>query len=974
MVLSVRLLGQVAAVRDGDPVGLGGPLQKGVLALLALAAPEPLTPDVLVAGIWGDAAPPAARESLRAYLSRLRGAVGAEHLERSSNAYRLLADDVDVQRFTELAGTGRTALEAGDLEGARSQLEEALALWEGTALADVRHLPFAGAPAAGLEEARAAAREDLHDAQLRAGTHAEAIGALQALVEAAPLRERAVGLLMLARYRSGQQAEALAAYTQLRSRLVEELGIEPAPEVQLLHQQILSQDPALRTTPAASAGAPSTAPVAASADTSGVAGAGAAGVGAAEAGAAAPPAGNVPTPLTSFVGRTEELAAGRALLDAHRLVTLVGPGGSGKTRLALELVRGMATDLVDGPWLVELAGVDEGDLVPSAVAGVLGVAATSEGSLTDILASALADRPVLVVLDNCEHVIDAAATLAERLLRRCPGLRVLATSREPLGVPGERAVTVPALPVARREGPSDAALLFADRAAQVDPSFTLAETETPLVERICRELDGIPLAIELAAARLQLLSLEQIASMLDDRFALLTSGNRTALPRHRTLMAAVAWSYDLLDDEQRQLFAITSVFRDGFTLEALESLLPGPGTLDALGQLVAKSMVTVEASGEPGSPRRYRMLETLREFAGRQLDERRRREWADAHARWCADLAEEAEGHLRSASDLLWWDRLTAEQHNLRAGLRHALDTGQHELALRLVAALSWFWYRKGPVTEGRQWLRTALEGAEGAPPLLEARARLGHAVLCYLAGDLPQARADLERSAALNDGGDPAARAMAETYLGFFEAAFGDPDVAQHRIATAQEMARQAPAWVRPEVLMTVGQLARARGNLRESVEVLGRSRAAALEAGHRWCASSSGWIAAKALLQAERPAQAAVLLAQVIVELAETGDRTSLLAGLHTMAAVAAALGHSEEGAVLMGAVDAIGDRIGYSPVRMDPVDSAAHRAAVLQRLSPSVAESARARGAALTMGDAVRLAVQIAASGSPKPLQRT
>jgi predicted ATPase/DNA-binding SARP family transcriptional activator len=938
MVLSVRLLGGVQALVDAAPASLGGPLQRGVLALLALA-PEAVAAEEIVAGLWGKEPPPAARETLRAYISRLRAGIGAAHLARTPTGYRLTADDVDVDTFTHLARAGREALDAGDLATASAQLREALSLWHGEALADVRHLPFATVAAARLDESRLQATEDVLDATLRAGAHGEILSDLHALVTAAPMRERATGLLMVSLYRSGRQADALAAYTRLRTRLIDELGIEPGPEVQSLHQRVLTQDPTLLH---AGAGAPHDGP----------------------AGVRAPlplAGGNLPTPLTSFVGRSRELRAARELLDAVRLVTFTGAGGSGKTRLALELARSEGDAYVDGPWFVDLAGLEEGDLVGGAVASALGLSAGSGDAPVEMLSTALRGRAVLLVVDSCEHVVDDAAVLVEALLQRCPALRVVTTSREPLGVAGERVVVVPPLAVSDPDSPPDAVLLFADRARQVDPSFAVTDRNRSLVQRICKELDGIPLAIELAAARLQILSLEQIADMLDDRFALLTSGSRTVLPRHRTLMAAVAWSYDLLDGSERRLFGSMSVFRNGFTLDGLHAVAGRPGTLDGLGQLVAKSMVTVDNSTPT---RRYRLLETLREFADRQLPIEERTTLADAHGRWCADLADEAERHLRTEADEPWWERLRAEQHNMRAAIRHALERGQHEIALRIVSSLAWYWFRQGPVGEGRQWLSAVLDLTGDAPDLLRARAHLGRAMLSYLAGDAVHAREDLNRSAELNaDGADPAVRAIVEIYLSYFEAAFGDADAAQRRMVTARRLAAAAPPWVHPEVCMTLGQLARARGKLREADELLLAGRKMALAAGHRWCASSCGWIAAKARLDAGRPAHAAALLGPVIVELAAAGDRTSLLAGLHTMAAIGAALGRSEDGAMLLGAVDAIGERIGYSPVRMDPIDAERHRALVRQRLSPAVAVEALRRGGELTLPDAARLGVQIA-----------
>jgi predicted ATPase/transcriptional regulator with XRE-family HTH domain len=470
---------------------------------------------------------------------------------------------------------------------------------------------------------------------------------------------------------------------------------------------------------------------------------------------------NLPTQLTSFIGCTHELAQTRDLLAGARLLTLTGPGGTGKTRLALQLANALVADFTDGVWLVELAALSEPALVSQAVATALGVREEPEHPLLATLAHHLRDQQMLLLLDNCEHLIEASAHLAERLLNLCPNLRVLASSREPLGISGEAIFRVPPLsvPDSGQLPPLDelarfeSIVLFVERARAGQPEFQLTDETRADVAQVCQRLDGIPLAIELAAARVRILTVEQIGARLDDRFRLLTGGSRTALPRHQTLRALIDWSYDLLTEEERRLLGQLTVFVGGWSLEAAETLWAGEvaDVLDLLTRLVDKSLVQVE---QQHGAARYRLLETIRQYgleklaASGEADALRRR-----HADYYLSLAES--GWADHAGRLSWF---VLEYDNFRAALRWAVEQPAGETALRLVHALEWFWYRGGYWSEGRTWLRRTLERPEIAART-HARAAilgmLGH--LSWNQSDSLAGQALLHESLALyRELGDP--------------------------------------------------------------------------------------------------------------------------------------------------------------------------------------------------------------------------
>ncbi|TDD48058.1 tetratricopeptide repeat protein [Nonomuraea terrae] len=656
-----QILGPTAALgEDGEPIALGGPRVRALLTLLALHAGRVVGAEQLIDGMYGADPPDGVANALQSQVSRLRRALGRDLVEFHPAGYRLVADpqDVDARRFELLARAGRQALTGGDPERAAALLREALDLWRGTPLADA---PHAEAAAAALEELRLAATEDRVQADLDLGRHRDLVAELRQLTAVHRLRERLTAQLMRALYGSGRQAEALTVYDQARKLLDEELGVEPGPELAAAHLAVLRADPAL--------GAPAPS-------------------------AAGPVRQGLRAQLTSFVGRTEELDQVRARLRDNRLVTLIGPGGAGKTRLANE-----AADQEPGDvCFVPLAPVSDASGVPRAVLAALDIRDAllhAERPAVDPLTrlvTALADRRLLLVLDNCEHLVEAAADLSDHLLAACPGLRVLATGREALGITGESILPVAPLrlPPVDTDDPLDyaAVRLFADRAAAVRPGFAVDAGNAAQVVRICRALDGLPLAIELAAARLRTLSLADVAARLDDRFRLLTRGSRTALPRHQTLRAVVAWSWDLLDESEQQAAMRLTVFAGGARPGAAEQVCGLPE--DVLFSLVEKSLVEFVAG-------RFRMLETIRAFCAERLAESGKQVAVrQAHADYYLDLVQIADSRLRTADQLEWLALLDEEGDDVVAATRWAAESGQPELGLRLVACSACYWWMRG--------------------------------------------------------------------------------------------------------------------------------------------------------------------------------------------------------------------------------------------------------------------------------------
>ena len=636
------------------------------------------------------------------------------------------AETIDAVRFERMLKEGQDALARDDPAPAARILADALGLWRGQALADFAFDSFAQVDIARLEELRLVATEYLAEADLALGRHDELVGRLRSLVETHPLRERLWAQLVLALYRSGRQAEALRALAEVRRRLGEELGIEPGVGLRRLEEDVLLQRPHLDWRPPAAAvvEVPS----------------------------------NLSPPRSSFVGRQTEVEELDKLLGSRHLLTVVGPGGVGKTRLALEIAGRVRSRFPDGVWVVELAALTDPSLVPSAVAQALELREQLGASPLEALTRSLASRRLLLVLDNCEHLVGAAAGLADAVLDAAPSLKILATSREPLRVSGENVYVLSPLPLPLRgdlapEALStiDAVRLFCDR-AEAQGSFSLTTENATPVAALCRRLDGIPLAIELAAARVRVLTPSQILARLDDRFDLLSSGERTALPRHQTLRAAVDWSHDLLGPTERVLFRRLAVFAGSFSLEAAASVCddqpaPDPGRIvELLASLVDHSLVvSVEVKGE----RRFGLLETLRAYAAERLAEAGETE--EVHRRllvWTTAFAESFRDalHPRRITDKGAVERLDAENDNLRHALGWALTADPHG-ALRLVAAVGRYWTIRGFVRERRRWSQLALTAGPDVPVATRTAVLSWAGVMATLEGDMGHALPFLEKA-----------------------------------------------------------------------------------------------------------------------------------------------------------------------------------------------------------------------------------
>ena len=746
--MEFRVLGSLEVRRGDDLVDIGSSNERKVLAALLVDANAVVSTSRLIEVVWGDDPPDSDRNALQTYVARLRrrlrtAATPAPIVTRPPGyAIELRPHQLDSLQFRELLDQARATLHV-DPARALEILDDALELWRGPAFAEFADDDVARAEAACLEELRQAAVENRVEALLALGRSADAVSVLEGVVVAHPLSERPHAQLMGALARCGRQVDALRLYQRFRERLADELGLEPSASLRNLEGHILTQ-------------APHVAP--------------------AEPPAPRPPTeGNLAPAITTFVGRDDDIAGLVGLLTRARVVTLVGVGGVGKSRLSLRLAETVAPAYPDGTWVVELARLSSPEAVPHAVAAALGVALPAAGDPSDALVDALRPRRMLLVVDNCEHVLHAASRLVEALARRCPKITVVATSRERLGVGGEHVWPVLPLPVpppTASEGEveaSPAVALFLDRARAACADFRLDDANTDAVVEICRGLDGLPLALEIAAARLGVLTAHDLAQRLRDRFALLTTGPRAEGERHRTLRALVDWSYGLLDEAERAAFERLSVFAGGWTLEAAAAVcadraVSASQVAALVASLADKSMVVPPA---PSGPARYGMLETLRLYGAEHLDAGCDRErTSGAHVRYFLALAEEAEIGLRGPQEREWVRRLHLELDNLRAAHTWCRKQRDPELGLRLSAALHRFacWQANDEILS---WAEAVAElPAAQRHPLLPVV--LGSAAIRRMhRGEMSTATRYAERGLALCDGMDDLRRALPTEALG---------------------------------------------------------------------------------------------------------------------------------------------------------------------------------------------------------------
>lgn len=901
------LLGPMEVVVDGEPAPLPGPAERALLAHLLLSARRTVPAAVLVDRLWsGSSLPVDPVNALQIRVSKLRRALGALGLRdvvvRHGTGYRADVDpaEVDAIAFSTGVARARAALSGVLHPGAEhlAAYDQALSLWRGEALADFAEEPWAGIEAGRLTELRLAALTERAQVALGLGRVLEVVGDLEPLVATDPTHESLAGLLMVALYRAGRQADALEVYRRTRTLLDDSLGLEPSLTLRSLHERVLRQDPSLG-----------------------------------EQADPAPPAVTVPrlrpadgsarcaTTLSTaaarpLLGRDEQLGALVELVGEARLLTLVGPGGAGKTSLALAVSARVSERFPGGVHGVRLAAVSSPDEVPWAVAEAVGVpldGAAAEGGVQARLTSYLSERRALLLLDNCEHVVDAVAGVVDEVLAACPRVTVLATSREALAVREEVQVPVGPLEVPPAgAAPADvlsypAAQLFAERAAALAPSAVSSEADLAAVATIARALDGMPLALELAAARVSTLSPAQIAARLGSRFDLLTSGSRTADARQRTLRAAVDWSYDLLDEQERRVFDRLAVFHGGWTLEAAEAVLggedlPAEHVLDVVGRLVQRSMVVVER----GDATRYRMLETLREYAAERLAAVGEADvLARRHARHYLQVAADCERLLRRGGQREALRVLRAEQPNLRAALAWwGGPSGDRDAALEMAGALGLYWHL-GRHLEGREVLRTLLAVDGGSPRAralaLQAVSLVERPRACLVHPSPSCAAAAAESLAAFEAVGEDSRAALSRVLLAV-EGVTGADGGRHHALLEGAEaqFAAEGDDWGRAVVGFVRMEIAFTRGQ--DDAVAVGRDAAAAFRGlDDPWGQSAVLYHLGWGLRQYGLLEDAARVLEEAIDAAASAGLWNTVQWALAELGITQLDLGHREEAALL-------------------------------------------------------------------------
>jgi predicted ATPase/DNA-binding SARP family transcriptional activator len=832
--VEIGILGPLEVRIDGRAVGIAGSRLRTLVTRLALDAPAVVSTAELIDALWPQDPPADPINALQSLISRVRRTLGApDSIQQVGNGYRLSVDrgSIDAAAFAELVATGRREMADGSLNSARDSLNRALGMWRGTPLTDAGDADYALAPTARLDEQRLDAQADRIEIELRLGHAGDVVGDLEELVAAHPLRERLAAQLMRALAATGRTADALAIHEQIRARLADDLGVDPGAELSAVQLAVLRGEVEAEQQPA-------------------------------------PPQGhrrrsNLRSALTSFIGREAEVARVSDLLERGRLVTVVGPGGAGKTRLANEIARQWISRRADGVWLVELAPVTDGAAIPQAMLGALGLLDTrsvewrverATRQAVDQLLDVLADSDCLLLVDNCEHLIAPVASLIDLLLASCPDLLIVATSREPLGIVGESLCLLPPLglpPVGVTAAEAmrfQAVRLFVERAQAVSAGFAVDQTTVVDVIEIVRRLDGLPLAIELAAARLRVMPTAEIAVRLSDRFRLLTGGSRTAMPRHRTLRAVVEWSWELLAPDERLLAERLSVFPAGATVETAaavcaDDLLPTAGVGDLLLALVDKSLLTMVE----GPTLRFRMLETIREYGAERLAERGEALAArTAHARYFAAVAAAADPLLRTADQLPAIRTLRTERDNILASVRflaESIDPADRAACLDLVLSLTWHWTMTGADSDTVIWLDVALAATEDVdhPGRVWAQAAKSLSML-FLgtrepATDLSELQAELREISRQLDTAPPAPIAplmVMRSMLAYFS---GDLERAEAQMAI---MMQSPDGWLRAAAMVNralysenEGELDRMRVDIEAAHEEFARI-------GDRWGLSS--------------------------------------------------------------------------------------------------------------------------------------
>ena len=988
--MEFRLLGPLEVLDDGRPLALGGRKQRAVLAMLLLDVNEVVPVDRLVAGVWGESAAAGATATLQVYVSALRRLlepVRGEHRvlvgRRPGYVLALDPDQVDVLRFGRSLAVARAHLADGRHEAASAAYADALGLWRGEPLQDFAFDDFAAAPARRLVEDRLAAEEERAEAELGSGQHAALVGHLEQLVEEHPLRERLWGHLMLAQYRSGRQADALSTYRRARAVLVDEHGVEPGPELRELERRVLAQDPGL-----------------------------------------APPPGAARTPVKlpllpdPVLGRESDLERVGSLLRRPDVpvVTLTGPGGTGKTTLAVAVANEVLPHVPGGVFFVPLADLGAPDQVLPAVAAVLEVTPSPDEPLAEALAVSLRGRATLLVLDNFEHVLAAAGAVAD-LCARVPALTVLVTSRSPLRIRGEHEHPVGglALPAPGPRGPAEvlacaSVQVLVARVRAVRPGFEVDDANAAGVAEICERLDGLPLALELAAARARTSDPAVLVTRLDRQLRLLSTGAADLPGRQRTMRAVIDWSHDLLTPAQQRLLAVLGATAGDLDAEMVAAAL-GVGAdddevVDGLDALVASSLLRALPWSD-GT--RYRMQEPVREYAVERLamlpDAARVRTSLLVHL---VERLERVEPLLDGPDAPALLTRLDADHPAVRASLGWALDGGEVALAARLAVALSTYWYVSGRLVEGRDWLDRVLAAGAGTPRLL-----LSAGTFAYLLDDVGPAQHHLEQAAAgAREDGDDATLAVCLAYLGAVRLGAGDGGPAEELADQALRLATGCGSYEGLTVALSLSavlaashedvdgeraryeqrlELARSRGDRRRIAETLSNLAELALATGEVALARTYAGDALDLARNTTRTVTRDVLLCTARVDVVDgsaagacTGAREALRLSLElgqqfevaqclaVCAGAAALLDLPDVAARLYGCASRLRASAAPLDVELEP-DVARQREQVHARLGPAAFAAAHAHGAATSLEDAVRLVQTLgedapSASGAP------
>ena len=890
--MDFRLLGPLEVRAEGRILPIAGAKQRALLTLLVLNANRVVSIDRIVDALWGDIPPRTAKHTISVFVSDLRRALaegGDSPIVRQAPGYVLAVEpeSVDVAGFERLVAAGRAALEAEDPLRAAAALDEALDLWRGPPLADTAYESFAQGEIARLEELRLVALEARADAELALGRHEELAATLRALIGEHPLRERLRGQLMIALYRSGRQAEALEVFQQARRVLVDELGIEPGAELVRLEKAILNQDSSLRQ-PSVS-------------------------------GAAASP---LPAPLTELVDRVDELGHVAELLRSEnvRLVTLTGAGGTGKTRLAVEVARRCEASFAAGAAFVPLETIADPALVPSAVAQSLGVREACGEPIDETVERFLRSRELLLVVDNFEQLLPAAPIVV-RLLAAAPDLTVLATSRARLRVRGEHEVPVPPLPLPVSDGhttpelvlDAPAVQLFVVRAKAARPDFEVTADNAAAVAGVCTRVDGLPLALELAAAASKILTPEAQLARLERRLDTLTGGASDLPSRQQTLRGTIAWSCDLLPESARVLFARIAVFAGEFGLDAAEAV-SGPG--DVFGQLallVDHSLVLARTPID-ATPR-FAVLPTIREFAQELLEASGEQPViARRHAEHYLALAEQADPELWSKEQAAWLARLDREHANLRTALGWWRDAGEPEGLMRLAIALRRWWGIRGYLSEGMGWIDEALGRAENRTPLL-VRGLHAARELAQGMGDRARVRQFSQQQLELAEElGDPLGAAFALSGLGSVCAWEGDYDRAVEHLRRGVELFTElGDEHGQARVLVDFADLELIRGDYARARAASEQALAIYRRLGDRRAIAITLLNLGFSLLSLDCLAEARAAFLESLAISDELGDTPDIAFCLEGLAGIAVAEGDHTYGIRLLGRSEALRESTG-------------------------------------------------------------